>query len=189
MVMLCSLWLTATTSHPFSPLSPLLNRQILSDNTFVKSWESSFLSNESEVNHWKTSLVRTRRQWHPTPLLLPGKSHGQRSLVGYSPWCCEESDATERLHFNSFHWWIQFYQFPFPIRSIQSFFSECFIHLILLLGGRKEAIINVKICFLQYCQVMKVVTFHDKWAAQPTLNFISVAQSDLWLTTAPLKKK
>ena len=29
-----------------------------------------------------------RRQWHPTPVLLPGKSHGQRSLVGYSPWGC-----------------------------------------------------------------------------------------------------
>jgi len=27
-----------------------------------------------------------RRQWHPTPVLLPGKSHGWRSLVGYSPW-------------------------------------------------------------------------------------------------------
>ena len=61
-------------------------------------------------------------KWQPTPLLLPGKSNGQRSLVGYSPWCCKESDTTERLHFTSFHWWIQFYQFPFPIRSIQSFF-------------------------------------------------------------------
>ena len=40
-----------------------------------------------------------RRQWHPTPVLLPGKSHGQRSLVGYSPWSCEESDMTERLYF------------------------------------------------------------------------------------------
>ena len=29
-----------------------------------------------------------RRQWHPTPVLLPGKSHGQRNLVGYSPWGC-----------------------------------------------------------------------------------------------------
>ena len=29
-----------------------------------------------------------RRQWHPTPVLLPGKSHGRRSLVGYSPWGC-----------------------------------------------------------------------------------------------------
>jgi len=39
-----------------------------------------------------------RRKWHPTPVLLPGKSHGQRSLVGYSPWGCKELDTTERLH-------------------------------------------------------------------------------------------
>ena len=44
------------------------------------------------VWHW-------RRQWHPTPVLLPEKSHGWRSLVGCSPWCCEESDMTERPHF------------------------------------------------------------------------------------------
>ena len=41
-----------------------------------------------------------RRQWQPTPVLLPGKSHGQRSLVGCSPWGREESDMTERLHFH-----------------------------------------------------------------------------------------
>ena len=41
-----------------------------------------------------------RRQWHPTPVLLPGKSHGQRSLVGCSPWGRKESDTTERLHFH-----------------------------------------------------------------------------------------
>ena len=39
-----------------------------------------------------------RRQWQPTPVLLPGKSHGWRSLVGCSPWGREESDTTERLH-------------------------------------------------------------------------------------------
>ena len=39
-----------------------------------------------------------RRQWHPTPVLLPGKSHGWRSLVGCSPWGHEELD--ERLHFH-----------------------------------------------------------------------------------------
>ena len=38
------------------------------------------------------------RQWHPTPVLLPGKPHGRRSLVGYSPWGREESDVTEQLH-------------------------------------------------------------------------------------------
>ena len=40
-----------------------------------------------------------RRQWQPTPVLLPGKSHGRRSLVGCSPWGREGSDTTERLHF------------------------------------------------------------------------------------------
>ena len=39
-------------------------------------------------------------QWHPTPVLLPGKSHGWRSLVGCSPWGHEESGTTERLHFH-----------------------------------------------------------------------------------------
>ena len=46
-----------------------------------------------------TSLHR-RRQWHPSPALLPGKSHGRRSLVGFSPWGLEESDTTEQLHFH-----------------------------------------------------------------------------------------
>ena len=45
-----------------------------------------------------SSLVQ-RRQWHPTPVLLPGKSPGWRSLVGYSPWGHKESDMTELLHF------------------------------------------------------------------------------------------
>ena len=40
------------------------------------------------------------RRWHPTPVLLPGKSHGRRSLVGCSPWGREESDTTEWFHFH-----------------------------------------------------------------------------------------
>ena len=38
------------------------------------------------------------RKWQPTPVLLPEKFHGWRSLVGYSPWVGEESDMTEQLH-------------------------------------------------------------------------------------------
>ena len=38
-----------------------------------------------------------RRKWQPTPIFLPGKSHGQKSLVGYSPWGHKELDTTERL--------------------------------------------------------------------------------------------
>ena len=36
-----------------------------------------------------------RRKWQPTPVFLPGESHGQRSLVGYGPWGCKELDMTE----------------------------------------------------------------------------------------------
>ena len=42
---------------------------------------------------------KSRRQWHPSTLLLPGRSHGQRSLEGCSPWGHWGSDTTERLHF------------------------------------------------------------------------------------------
>ena len=41
-----------------------------------------------------------RRRWHPTPVLLPGKSHGRRSLEGCSPWGRWGADTTERLHFH-----------------------------------------------------------------------------------------
>ena len=36
-----------------------------------------------------------RRAWQPTPVFLPGESHGQRNLAGYSPWSCKKSDTTE----------------------------------------------------------------------------------------------
>ena len=44
-----------------------------------------------------------RRKWQPTPVFLPGESHGQRSLAGYSPWGRKKSDTTERVHFTSLH--------------------------------------------------------------------------------------
>ena len=53
----------------------------------------------SWIQHFSTEH-RGRRQWHPTPVLLPGKSQGWRSLVGCSPWGREQSDTTERLHFD-----------------------------------------------------------------------------------------
>ena len=46
------------------------------------------------------SYRNRRKQWHPTPVLLPGKSHGQKSLEGCSPWGRWGSDTTERLHFH-----------------------------------------------------------------------------------------
>jgi len=51
------------------------------------------------VTFWPL-LSNSAHLWHPTPILLPGKSHGRRSLVGCSPWGREESYTTERLHFH-----------------------------------------------------------------------------------------
>ena len=50
----------------------------------------------------------------PTPVFLTGKSHGWRSLVGYSPWGRKESDTTERLHFTSHT--MQFHLYNFEIK-------------------------------------------------------------------------
>ena len=50
--------------------------------------------------NWDQWYPPWRRRWHPTPVLLPGKSHGRRSPVGCSPWGRSESDRTERLQFH-----------------------------------------------------------------------------------------
>ena len=47
----------------------------------------------------RVQKIRWRRKWHPTPVFLPGKSHGQRSLVDSSLWGLQEPDMTEQLTF------------------------------------------------------------------------------------------
>ena len=66
-------------------------------------------------NPWVRKIPWSRK-WQPTPVFLPGKSHGERSLAGYSPWGHKESDTTEHRHaddlcrislpisLNRFHW-------------------------------------------------------------------------------------
>ena len=59
---------------------------------------------KSTSDTWDANIyisIYGRRQWHPTTILLPGKSHGWRSLVCCSPWGCQESDMTERPHFHA----------------------------------------------------------------------------------------
>ena len=58
----------------------------------------NLLYNSGILGIYQSRTKCWRRQWHPTPVLLPGKSHGRRSLVGCSPWGHEESDMTEWLH-------------------------------------------------------------------------------------------
>ena len=58
-----------------------------------------------ETENWNNTIdkladIWRRRQWHPTPVLLPGKCYGLRSLVGCSPWGHKELDITEELHFS-----------------------------------------------------------------------------------------
>ena len=45
-------------------------------------------------------VIPWRRKWQPTPVFLPGKPHGWRNLVGYSPWGHKELDVTEHLQFH-----------------------------------------------------------------------------------------
>ena len=59
-------------------------------------WQASV--RDIGMNWWVVGCLYQKRQWHPTPVLLPGESHGWRSLVGYSTWGSKESDTTERLH-------------------------------------------------------------------------------------------
>ena len=62
---------------------------------WLSSKESNLPANSGKggsISGW--GLTSWRRKWQPTSVFLPGKSHGQRSLVGYSAWGCKESDTT-----------------------------------------------------------------------------------------------
>ena len=66
-----------------------------------KSFPSGSEGKASACNAGDLGSIPWRRKWQPTLAILPGKSHGRRSLTeGYSPWGHKESDTSERLHFN-----------------------------------------------------------------------------------------
>ena len=66
------------------------------------SWNNPLNSILFQISSSGFCLSLRCLQWHPTPVLLPGKSHGRRNLVGCSPWGHYKSDKTERLHI-TFH--------------------------------------------------------------------------------------
>ena len=70
------------------------------NTTLCQMWKIRYVYFNPYSSHYR------RRQWHPTPVFLPGKSHGQRSLVVCSPWGRWGSDMTEWLHFHSSLWCI-----------------------------------------------------------------------------------
>ena len=81
--------------------------QALRPKSTPRHWETLFLWHSFWCKVEKPKARRGGRgikhfnSWQPTPVLLPGKSHGWRSVVGYSPWDRRESDMTERLHSNT----------------------------------------------------------------------------------------
>ena len=82
------IFFNSTGSKPFCESRTLLKKECI--YTGIAPWKLQTCTNLTEF--W-------RSQWHPTPVLLPGKAHVWRSLVGCSPWSLEESDTTERLDF------------------------------------------------------------------------------------------
>ena len=91
-----SLW----PQGPYSPWNSLYQLSHQRSPRILELVAYPFCSGSFQPRNWTgvSSIADGRRQWHPTPVLLPGKSHGQRSLVGCSPWGRWGSDTTERLH-------------------------------------------------------------------------------------------
>ena len=61
---------------------------------WLRGQESTCQYRRCKFGPW-VRKIPWRRKWQPTPVVLLGKSHGERNLVGYSPWGCEESDVIE----------------------------------------------------------------------------------------------
>ena len=80
------------------------HRNVKKKVTYIISYEDSLKRVEGKrMGWWWKQLWRGagslwRRKWQPTLVFLPGKFHGQRSLMGYSPWGCKEWDMTEHTH-------------------------------------------------------------------------------------------
>ena len=82
---------------------PLCTTQKMENNKWVRTMFNRVVACHTLMS----KLPPQRRQWHPTPVLLPGKSHEQRSLVGCSPWGREEWNTTEPTSLSLFtfmHW-------------------------------------------------------------------------------------
>ena len=80
-------------------LHKLLRYRGFSDGSVVKN-----LPAMQETHFSWVEKIPQRRKWQPTPVFLPGKSHGQRSLVGYSPWVCRRvRHDSDKMH-THIHW-------------------------------------------------------------------------------------
>ena len=86
-----------TLCDPVSPLSVEFSRQEYWSGLVVKNLHYQCKRHKRCGFDPQVGKIPWRRKWQPTPVFLPGESHIQRRLVGYSPWGCKELDTTERL--------------------------------------------------------------------------------------------
>ena len=84
-----------TTELPRKLYMIMGKRHPHSTDECCKTWRST---QDPCTNEGNVGKIPWRRKWQPTPVFLPGKSHGQRSLVDYSPWGRKESDTTEQVN-------------------------------------------------------------------------------------------
>ena len=90
-------WLSHITENSFNLAGSLKDSWIYRPH-FEKHWYREILKGGT-IDPW-VGKIPWRRKWQPTPVSLPGKSHGHWSLVGCSPWGRKESGTTERLTLN-----------------------------------------------------------------------------------------
>ena len=110
---LCSRGFLSVTSH-YLILLRVSSEKAMAPHSSTLAWRIPWMEEPGRLqsmgslrvwDDWATSLslftfMHWRRKWQPTPVFLPGESHGRRSLVGCSPWGHEESDLTGWLHFH-----------------------------------------------------------------------------------------
>ena len=87
--------------HPFAWFRPLTIKGCWGFPRWHSGKESACQFRRCGFNPWVRKIPWSRK-WQPTPVSLPGKFHGQRSLLGYSPWGCKVLDTTEHTLYSSF---------------------------------------------------------------------------------------
>ena len=133
-------------------------------------------------------MYSQRRQWHPTPVLLPGKSHGWRSLIGYSPWGRKELDMTEWLYFH-FLFVYSWHLFLISSASIRSLPFLFFIEPMLAWNTPLLSLI-----FLKRSQVFPILLFSSislHWSLRKAfLSLLAIPRNSafkwLYLSFSPL---
>ena len=126
-------------------------------------------------NSW-VGKIPWRRKWQPTPVFLPGESHGQRSLVGYSPCSCKESDTTERLHFH-FHF-TELHRFVF-----YKFFTNWRFAATLSSKPTGAIFPTVFTHFMSLCHILVILAIYQ------IFHYYYICYSDQWFLTYLLQKR